>query len=172
VGPTIAALHFGPVSHPSLGLPPVDFSAAHPAGADRLRANADVIAARALEAAVDRDPTLQTRYDEVGLRHLLRDTTVYLDRIALAVASGQTGFAAEWTEWCAPLYRRRGVPMDDLISISEGLRKAVRAFLAPEEMPEADQAIDEAIVNLRWNRRIAGDARKRNRLLAFIYKGA
>ena len=62
--------------------------------------------------------------------------------------------------------------MDDLISISEGLRKAVRAFLAPEEMPPADQAIDEAIANLRWNRRIAGDARKRNRLLAFIYKGA
>ena len=33
-------------------------------------------------------------------------------------------------------------------------------------------AIDAGIAQFRWNRRIAGDARKRNRLLEFIYKGA
>jgi hypothetical protein len=33
-------------------------------------------------------------------------------------------------------------------------------------------AIDAGIAQMRWNRRIAGDARKRNRLLAAIYKGA
>ncbi len=158
--------------HPTLGQPPVDFLAAFPEAAARLRANGETIAGRALEAAVQRDPTLSTRHDELGLRHLLRDTTVYVDRVAMCVGSGKTGYVAEWTEWCAPLYRRRRVPMDDLISISEGLRSSIRAFLGPDEMAVADACIDEGITNLRWNRRIAGDARKRNRLLAAIYKGA
>ena len=113
-----------------------------------------------------------TRHDELGLRHLLRDTGVYVERLALSVGSGRTAYPSEWTDWCAPLYRRRRVPMDDLISISEGLRAAVRSFLGPDEMTIADEAIDGAIRSLRWNRRIAGDARKRNRLLAAIYKGA
>ena len=33
-------------------------------------------------------------------------------------------------------------------------------------------AIDAAIAVFKWNRRIAGDARKRNKLLQFLYKGA
>jgi len=160
------------VPHPTLGVPPVDFLAAFPAAAARLRANSETLAARALEAAVRQDPTLATRHDDLGLRHLLRDTGVLVDRLALCVASGRTGYIAEWTEWCAPLYRRRRVPMDDLIAISEGVRSATRSLLGPDEMRIADAAIDEGIVNLRWNRRIAGDARKRNRLLAAIYKGA
>jgi len=167
-----AALDFAAVGHPTLGEPPVDFTAAHPAAADRLRANTETIAGRALEHAMRLDPTMKDRYDEFGLRHLLRDAGVELDRLALSVASGKTSFIAEWTEWCAPIYLKRRVPMDDLINLSEGLRVAVRAFLGPDEMSVADQAIDEAIKNLRWNRRIAGDARKRNRILQFIYKGA
>jgi hypothetical protein len=160
------------VGHPTLGEPPVDQTAAFPAAAARLRANRDTIASRALEGAVQRDSTLTTRHDEAGLRHLLRDTGVYVDRLALAVASGRIAYAEEWVEWCAPLYRRRRVPMDDLISLSEGLRGALRAHLGPDEMAIADPAIDGAIRSLRWNRRLAGDARKRNRLLAAIYKGA
>jgi len=35
-----------------------------------------------------------------------------------------------------------------------------------------DTTIDAMIEVFRWNRRIAGDARKRNRLLQAIYKGA
>ena len=62
--------------------------------------------------------------------------------------------------------------MDDLISLSEGLRRAIRAHLGPEEMTVGNAAIDAAIVRMRWNRRIAGDARKRNRLLQLLYKGA
>ncbi len=118
------------------------------------------------------DPTLRARYDETGLRHLLRDAGVFLERIALAVASGNTQYAADWADWVAPLYRRRRVPMDDVIGIGEGLRRALRAVLSPDEQAAANAAIDHAIVALRWNRRIAGDARKRNRLLALLYKGA
>ena len=62
--------------------------------------------------------------------------------------------------------------MNDLINLSEGLRRAIRAILAPAERPIADLAIDEGIRVFRWHRRIAGDARKRNRLLQLIYKGA
>jgi hypothetical protein len=32
--------------------------------------------------------------------------------------------------------------------------------------------VDAMIERFRWNRRIAGDARKRNRILQAIYKGA
>ena len=160
------------MSHPSLGAPPPDFTAAHPEAAEKLRRNAEAIAARALEVAVERDPSLQTRYDEFGLRALLRDATVYLDRIALSVASGDPHYPGEWVEWVAPLYRRRKVPMDDLVTLSEGLRRAIRGYLGPQEMTIANAAIDYGITRLRWNRRIAGDARKRNRLIAFLYKGA
>jgi hypothetical protein len=62
--------------------------------------------------------------------------------------------------------------MDDVIQLCEGLRLASASVLAPAERPAADAAIDNAIKVLRWHRRLAGDARKRNRLLAAIYKGA
>ena len=39
-------------------------------------------------------------------------------------------------------------------------------------MAALDAAIDAAIAVFKWHRRLAGDARKRNPLLAFIYKGA
>jgi hypothetical protein len=62
--------------------------------------------------------------------------------------------------------------MDDLILLCEGLRLAVPAVLAPDERTIADVALDEAVRVFRWHRRLAGDARKRNRLLAALYKGA
>ena len=121
---------------------------------------------------MDRDATIRDRYDDVGLRQLLRDAGVCLDRIAMSVASGNIHYPAEWVEWVAPLYRRRKVPMDDLVTLHEGLRRVIRSYLGPQELAVAEAAIDGAIVRLRWNRRIAGDARKRNRLIAFLYKGA
>jgi hypothetical protein len=160
------------VSHPSLGEPPLNPSAAFPEGAARLRAAESTISARALEVAIERDPTMTTRHDELALRQLLRDAAVYLDRIALAVGTGDDRHMSEWAEMVAPLYRRRRVPMDDLITLGEGLRRAVRIVLSPLEQERADAAIDEAVRELRWNRRIAGDARKRNKLLQLLYKGA
>jgi hypothetical protein len=44
--------------------------------------------------------------------------------------------------------------------------------LAGPELTAANAVIDAAIEGFRWHRRIAGDARKRNRLLQAIYKGA
>jgi hypothetical protein len=159
------------VSHPSLGLPPPDPTAGFPDAAARIRANLERLAARALRVAMDTDPTIETRYDEAGLRHLLHDAELLAERVALCMATGQPDLAREYADWTAPVYRRRRTPMDDLIALCEGLRAAFPSLLAPAELPSASEALDAAIAVYRWHRRIAGDARRRNPLLQFIYKG-
>ena len=159
------------VSHYALGLPDPDMRAGFPAAAERVRAAAPRIGARALEIALQRDPTLRERAGETGLRRLLRDTEIFGERVARALASGDPGQAREWADWVAPVYRRRKVPMDDLVMLSEGLRGALSAVLAPEEQAAADTALDQAIATFRRYRRIAGDARKRSRIMMALYKG-
>jgi hypothetical protein len=158
-------------AHPSLGLPPPDETAGFPEAADRLRAATARLGARALEIAVERDPTLTERHDELGLRHLLRDTETFVDRVALAVALDDPAPMRDFADQVVPLYRRRRVPMDDLVHLSEGLRAAMAPFLDGPEADPMHAAINAGIAVMRWNRRIAGD-RKRNRLLQAIYKGA
>jgi hypothetical protein len=160
------------VSHPSLGLPPTQRTAGLPPAAARVDAARARLATRALEIAIDRDPTLRERYDEIGLRRLLRDTVALIDRVVDAIADGNPERARVFAEAIPPMYRRRKVPMDDLINVAESIRSAVGAILPLGEMGSVDAAVDAMIEVFRWNRRIAGDARKRNRLLQAIYKGA
>jgi hypothetical protein len=160
------------VSHPSLGMPPRSLQAGFPDGAARLRTQRGRLAARALEVAVDADPTFLARYDETGLRNLLSDTEVFVDRLALCVAGNDPHWLKEFADQTATVYRRRGVAMDDVIQVMEGLRLGARGVLAEAETVPADAAIDEAIGVFRWYRRLAGDARKRNPILAALYKGA
>ena len=54
----------------------------------------------------------------------------------------------------------------------DALEVAGQAVLTPSERPASDLALDTAIERFRWQRRIAGDARKRNRILQLLYKGA
>lgn len=159
------------MSHPSLGLPPRDLTAGFPDAADRIRAGNDRLAARALSVAMDADPTITDRYDETGQRQLLRDVSLLAERIALCVAAANPLPAHEYAEWTAPLYRRRFVPMDDLVALCEGLRSALPSVLAPAELAAASAALDQAIEVYRWHRRLAGDARKKNAFLQFLYKG-
>jgi len=159
------------VSHPSLGLPPPDPSAGLPGVASRIRVNRDRLAARALRVAMDADRTLEGRYDEVGLRQRLHDAGLLADRIALSVETARPELAREYAEWTASTYRRAGVPMDDLVALCEGLRAALPSVLAPGELAAAGEALDAAIDAYRWHRRIAGDARRKNAFLQFLYKG-
>jgi len=62
--------------------------------------------------------------------------------------------------------------LDDLINLCEGLRAALPSVVDGDAMGHAVVAIDEAVAQYRWHRRLAGDARKRNAFLQFIYKGA
>jgi len=160
------------VSHPSLGLPPLDETAGFPTAAARLRDASGRIGLRALEATVDADPSLPDRLGETGMRWLLRDTEIWTDRLAFCVATAQSSPMREFAEMIAPVYRRRRVPMDDLVGMAEGFRSSSRAVLGPEEQVPANAALDSAIEVFRWHRRLAGDARRRNKILAFIYKGA
>jgi hypothetical protein len=159
------------VSHPSLGLPPPDPTVGFPAAAARVSANRERLAGRALRSAIDRDPTIESRYDEAGLRQLLRDAELLVDRVVMCLRVGEPDLVRDYAEWTAPVYRRRQVPMDDLIGLCEGLRSAFPSVLAPGEIGTAGIALDEAIKVYRWHRRLAGDARKRNPLLQLLYKG-
>lgn len=159
------------MSHPSLGLPEIDRTTGFPTAAERIRAAADRIGARALEVALERDPAFRDRYDEIGLRQLLRDTEIIIDRVALSIAANDPRFVAKWADQTVPIYRRRRVPMDDLVHILEGLRAAIAPFVPGPEATALHAAIEAGIAQARWNRRVAGDARKRNPLLQFLYRG-
>lgn len=154
-----------------MGLPPPNLTAGSPDAAARVRASARRLAARALTVAMDADPTIRDRYDEAGQRHLLHDAALLVERVALALASGSPSPAREYAEWTSIVYRRKAFPMDDLIALCEGLRAAFPGTLAPGELPAANAALDAAVEVYRWHRRLAGDARKRNRLLQLLYKG-
>lgn len=146
--------------------------AGSPAVAARLRDERLRHAGRALEYAVATDPTFRDRYDELGLRRLLNDAVVLMDALAVSVASGDVAHVEHWADMSVPVYRRRRVPLEDLVHLAEGLRRSVESGMTPDEIALADAAIDGAIVVWRRDRRLGGDARKRNPILAAIYKGA
>jgi hypothetical protein len=160
------------VSHPSLGLPPRDLRAGDPASAAALQRGGTRFRDRAFEAALDIDPTLRDRYPDTDRLALHSDLTAFVDRLAIAVASADPRAMATFADLVAVRYRKRKVPMDDLVTLCNGLRRAAAAVVEPEAVASIDAALDEAIAVFKWHRRLAGDARKRNPFLAFIYKGA
>ena len=140
--------------------------------AARVDANRERLAARALEIALDRDPSMRDRHDELAVRKLLRDTVAIVDRVVESIAARDVEPSRSFAEATPPAYRRRKVPMIDLITLCNAVRAAIGATLPSSEMGHVDAALDAMIERFKWHGRIAGDARKRNRLLAAIYKGA
>jgi hypothetical protein len=160
------------VSHPSLGLPPRDLTAGDPAAAAAVRSGGARLRARALAAAFDLDPTLKDRHSDLVQQSLLADLVAFQDRLVTAIASGDPHAMATFADLVAVRYRKRKISLDDVITLCEGLRRAAAAVTELSALPAIDAAIDEAIAVFKWNRRLAGDARKRNTFLKFIYKGA
>lgn len=160
------------MSHPNLGLPPVDRTAGFPAAASSLRSRRFEIGRRALEAMTEADPDLADRIGETAMRQLLRDTEAWVEAVALCVGAGDPSLMREFAEQIVAPYRRRRISMEDLVRLADGFRAAFRAALGPVEHACADAALDVAVEVFRWHRRLAGDARKRNRILQAIYKGA
>jgi hypothetical protein len=62
--------------------------------------------------------------------------------------------------------------MDDLIDLLAELDRVVAAAVAPDAATVASAALAAAAAAFRTHRRIGGDARKRNPIAAFLYKGA
>ncbi len=160
------------MSHPSLGLPPTDMTAGFPEAAERMRTAQARLAGRALEVALAETSGMRERYDDAGLRQRLRDAELMIERVALAVASGDTEFTQSYASMVVPVYRRRFVPLDDQIALCNGIRASLPGVLTPEELASAGEALDAAIEVYRWHRRLAGDARRKNPILQFLYKGA
>ena len=157
--------------HPNLGLAPADRTAGYAAAAEKLQGNAGRLSAGALEAAMLTDPTLRTRYDEVGLRHLLRDGELLVERLAMCLENGETRWLTEYAEWIGPIYRRRGVPLSDLGALCSAVRDTVEPHLSRDEFAVAERALDAAQTILRNNGRLGGDRHKRNALLKWLYRG-
>ncbi len=157
--------------HPNLGLAPIDMTAGNAAAAAKLRANATGISAGALEAAVRDDPTIRTRYDQVGLRRLLRDGELLVERLALCLAGGEDRWLTEYAEWIGPIYRRRGVALADLSALCAGIRETVDAQLSADEFAAAARSLDAAGAILKLNGRVGGDRHKRNALSKWMYRG-
>lgn len=121
---------------------------------------------------MDLDPTFGDRHDELVRAALLSDLEAFVDRLAVAVASGDPGAMAAFADLVAVRYRKRRIPMADLVTLSEGLRRATAAVVQPGSQGAVDAALDAGIAAFKWHGRLAGDARKRHTLLKFIYKGA
>ena len=153
-------------------MPPRDLHAGDRAAAAALQSAGSRLSARALAAAIDIDPTLKDRHDEQVREALQSDLQAFVDRLIAAVSSGDPRHMATFADLVAVRYRKRKIAMDDVITFCEGLRRAAGSVVEPGAQPSIDEAIDEAIAVFKWNRRLAGDARKRNPLLAFIYRGA
>ena len=160
------------MSHPSLGRPPASPSAGQPASAAALRAARERLAARALEAFVAGDPTVSERHDALALRRLLRDLGTFLNELATAIETGHRDAFVSWCEALVPAYRRRGVPMDDLRRLMEELQRTSAAGLEPGPASEAGALLAEAATTFKAHRRLGGDAKKKNPIIDFIYKGA
>jgi hypothetical protein len=160
------------MSHPLHGARPVDLTAGFPAAAVVITADWERLAGAAITVAVESNPELPVRLGETGLRHLMRDGEVVLEKLAESLASGSSTPLRTFTEHATPTWRRRRISMDDVTDLYEGLRIAVPAVIPAEAAPLADAALLEGIAVLKWHRRLGGDMRKRNRILAAIYKGA
>ncbi len=160
------------MSHPSLGLPPRDLSAGDPKAAAALRRGGSRLRSRAFDSALDLDQTIRDRLTDLQRGALLADLEAFVDRLIVAVGSGDPHAMATFADLVAVRYRKRKIGMDDIVTLCEGLRRAAAAVVNPGSVAAIDAAIDEAIVVFKWHRRLAGDARKRHPLLSFIYKGA
>jgi hypothetical protein len=167
----VGAVSFPIVSHPSLGQPPRSLEAGFPAAAASLRAQRSSLAIRALEVAADADDSLRRRYNENGLRSLLQDAEVLIDRLALCVASDDPFFLADFADQSATVFRRRKVAVMDVIGLLEGIRVSSRGVLSEEAAASADRGIDAAIKVLKRYHNIRGDAREWNPVTSKLYKG-
>jgi hypothetical protein len=124
----------------------------------------------AFAEALERDPTLRTRYDERMLRVFYRDYEGHFRELAKALESGSDNAVKLYGEWLVPLLRRRHVPTADFLTFIAAMAPAARTVLTPEEDEALQTIVDRWIARQQRARKLAGD-RPRNPLLRFFWKG-
>jgi hypothetical protein len=159
------------MAHPSLGLPPPDFAASDPEAGAQLRRHRARIARLALEASLRLAPDLRARYDEIALRHFLRDYDQHIEQLARALDTGDESWVTNYAEWLVPVYRRREVPVKDFATLVLGLRDAVVAVLPRDEAERATAMLQRWRTRLRRHQPLPGDHRG-NPIVRFFWKGA
>lgn len=158
------------MSHPATGLPPSDPTTGQPAVAARLRA-AERLPALALDAAFRVDPTLRERYDELMLRRFLRDYDRHIEQLARAIETAELRFVVVYGETLVPTFRRRGVRMNDVVSLLRGLEEAAVAIGPSAVAPVIRVPMAAWVERMRHHRRLPGD-HEGNAAVRFIWKGA
>lgn len=156
--------------HPAIGTPPSDTSAGRPDVAARLR-DAQRLPAAALEAAFRLDETLPQRYDELVQRTFLRDYEQHIKQLARAIETGEDRFVVGWGESVVPIYRRRDVRMNDVVSLLRGLEEAAVAAGPAADAEVIREPMDAWVERMRHHRRLPGD-HEGNKAARFIWKGA
>jgi hypothetical protein len=157
--------------HPSLGLPPRDRTAGQPEAAARLRTSRSRLARIALEATVRNAPRFSQTYDELAMRRFLRDYDRHIEQLARGLETADSYFTAQYGEWLVPVYRRRQVPMKDVIALVGGLREAAATVLTPAEGEAAEPLFAAWIASLKHHQRLPGD-HQGNKVVRFFWKGA
>ena len=138
--------------------------------AARLRGAAR-LPATALEAAYRIDQTLPERYDEMMQRKFLRDYEQYIEQLARAIETDEDHFLVVWGESIVPIYRRRNVRMNDVVSLVRGLEEAAVAVGPAGDAQIIRAPIDALVERLRHHRRLPGD-HEGNAAVRFVWKGA
>jgi hypothetical protein len=159
------------MSHPSLGLPPDDRSAGHPAASGRLREARPRLAQIALETSLQLDRTFADRYDELALRRFLRDYDTHIEQLARALETGEDCFVVQYGEWLVPVFRHRYVPMTDFMLLLDGLRAAALTVLTSQDAALLRSLMERWQARLKHHQRLPGD-HKGNPIVRFFWKGA
>jgi hypothetical protein len=105
------------------------------------------------------------------LRRILRDEDRHIEQLARALETGEERFVVEYGEHVIPIYRRRGIRMNDYAIILAGLREAALSVLPADDVEAATRLLDRWIGRVRHHRRLPGD-HTGNPLVRFIWKGA
>ena len=92
------------------------------------------------------------------MRRFLRDYDRHIEQLVRAVETGDA-HTQMYGEWLVPVYRRREVPMKDVIALVRGLRCEAATVPTPNEAADAEALFERWIDRLQHHGRLPGDHR-------------